>query len=139
MGRYSKYKERSATERRWNIHPIWRGIGCLLLILVPTLSYMTTVLISQINQKSQFYVIPPELAKPVDISSVLRFFPGLYPVVMWLRQIYYMDVLMTFTFMVIGFGILTVLYSTLYRAIGPSRWGPLDSPPVGRAYRRARR
>jgi hypothetical protein len=39
----------------WRVHPIWRGIGCLLLILVPIIAYgITDVLLAYVyTQNSQ--------------------------------------------------------------------------------------
>jgi multisubunit Na+/H+ antiporter MnhC subunit len=41
----------------------------------------------------------------------------------------YADLALTAILVVIGFAIITVVYSVIYRIIGISRYGPLDSPP----------
>lgn len=43
MSRYTSHVKRE--ERPWRIHPIWRGIGCLWLILLPVMSYAASWLI----------------------------------------------------------------------------------------------
>ncbi len=42
MGKYSKYRRKS--EQRPGTHPIWRGIGCILIVVVPLISYALTVI-----------------------------------------------------------------------------------------------
>jgi hypothetical protein len=41
----------------------------------------------------------------------------------------YADLALTVILVVIGFAIITVGYSVIYRIIGIPRYGPLDSPP----------
>ena len=38
----SKYKSYQAPppERRYKIHPIWQGIGCIMLLVVPVLAFI---------------------------------------------------------------------------------------------------
>jgi len=44
-------------------------------------------------------------------------------------QVLIADIALTIVLIVIGFGILTVVYAIFFRLIGPPRYGPLDSPP----------
>jgi hypothetical protein len=96
-------------------HPVWRGIGCFLLILVPVLSFAGAKLLVQANFKQRWIDIPREL-----MGSFL------VPVV---GRVYFADLAVTIILIVIGFGILTVVYALIYRMFGPPRHGPLDSPP----------
>jgi hypothetical protein len=136
MGKYNKYAvSRSKDDKQWEVHPVWRGIGCLLGILVPIMSYTGAALLVRENFQNNWFKVPEELAATVDFSQIYRFLPGLKTFFLNLGPIYYLEILLTFVFLVIGFGAISVLYSTMYSAVGPSRYGAYDSPPVGRASR----
>jgi hypothetical protein len=96
-------------------HPLWRGIGCILIIVVPIISFAAARLIVQANNDQQWVKIPSELAGSINL-----------PV---LSTVYFIEIALTLIFIIIGFGILTVVYAFLYRLFGPPRYGPLDVPP----------
>jgi hypothetical protein len=80
------------------------------MILIPVISYAGAVLI-----------IRDTVSLPY-IGGVSYFFATLI-----------VAVLLT----LVGFGLITVLYSLIYRLVGPSRYGPFDAPPEwGRPNRR---
>jgi hypothetical protein len=122
MAKYDKYSAQSRmTERPWKIHPIWQGIGCLMLILIPIMSYAGAVLLVQANAEQGWLPMPRELSQSVVIpllGSVKSF---------------YAVAIMTVLLMIIGFGVITILYSIIYSMVGPPRLGPLDAPPVRRS------
>lgn len=122
MAKYDKYSAQSRMqERPWKIHPIWQGIGCLLLVLIPIMSYAGAVLLVQANADQGWLPIPRELAQTVEV-------PMLGDV-----KYFYSVVITTVLLMIIGFGVITILYSIIYSMVGPSRLGPLDAPPVRRS------
>jgi hypothetical protein len=136
MGFSSARYDRKTSERPWKIHPIWRGIGCILLIVVPILSFMfARVFMATVD----WFAMPPELSKQVIFSyynsrtidtivfRVNDFLNG---------ELLYGDLFFTVIFMVLGFGVLSIIYGFIYRLIGPPRYGPLDSPPTKQASRR---
>jgi hypothetical protein len=130
MGFSSQHFNRGRQERPWKVHPVWRGIGCILLLLIPIMSWYLTALFLQTNEK---VVLPPELIRVVAIPTthvgavdkviiqVNRFFNSTHFV---FGQIFF-----TIIFSVIGFGILSFLYAIIYRVAGPPRYGPFDVPP----------
>ncbi len=116
MTKYTQsYTRQQSKPRPWDVHPIWRGIGCIFIILIPIMSYAGAVLLMQANAKQGWVGLPREITG----SFVL-------PV---LGRIYYTDLIVALILMIIGFGILTVVYSFTYRLIGPPKYGPLDAPP----------
>lgn len=121
MGKY-QYGSRmvQAPPRPWEIHPIWRGIGCLMIIIIPILSYAGAVLFVDANQKNGWLRLPPEFTRAVVLPFV-----GVVP-----HLLSY--VVTTIILMLIGFAALMIIYSILYRAVGPSQYSPIDSPPVRR-------
>ncbi len=127
MSKYEKYNPRDRQSKRSSeVHPIWRGIGCMMMILIPILSYAAATLLVQENIKQRWLPIPKEYAQAVTIPIV-----GTYPYL-------YANLLVTVGLSLIGFGILTALYSLIYSLFGPSRYSPLDSPPIRSKPERAR-
>lgn len=127
MAKYDKYSIRSRqAERPWKIHPVWRGIGCLMMVLIPIVSYAGAVLLVQANLTARWLPTPRELAQTITIPYI-----GAVPYL-------FANLLVAAVLMLAGFGALTILYSLMYRIIGPPRYGPLDAPPERYRSRRRR-
>ena len=121
MTKYNQFSPRShAPKRPWTVHPVWRGIGCLMMIIIPVLSYAGAVLIVQENVKQGWLPVPAEFSRAIAIP--------------FLGNVEYLfaNLLVTIVLSLIGFGIFTSLYSLMYSMLGPSQYGPLDSPPLRR-------
>lgn len=123
MGKYTKYEAPRAARQPWIIHPIWRGIGCLLLVLIPILSYAGAVLLVQENLLQGWIFLPRELVQTVNL-------PAIGPVPFLLANL-----VTALLLSLLGFGVLTALYSLLYKLVGPSKYGPMDAPPQRRSGR----
>lgn len=127
MSKYDKFNARSrAPERPWKIHPIWRGIGCLMMFLIPLMSYAGAVLLVQANAANGWLPTPRDLARTITLPGI-----GGVPFL-------FANLLVTALLMLIGFGVLTIFYSIIYRMMGPPRYGPLDAPPEQYRPRRRR-
>ena len=131
MGYSSKKYGKKSEERPWKVHPIWRGIGCFLVILVPIMAWAGAELFMQSNT---WVPLPAVLYQPVlipmtgidiidsissAINSILSGFGVTYGIIFF-----------TFVFIFLGYGILSILYAFMYRIIGPPRYSPLDARPV---------
>ncbi|MEW5871773.1 MAG: hypothetical protein AB1894_21070 [Chloroflexota bacterium] len=123
MGRYSKYStEGQMASRPWTVHPIWRGIGLILIILIPIMSFAGAVELVDANIRNNW--LPQANAsyelmasRPVPLINI--------PV----NHLY--AVLLTAALLaLLGFGVLVFFYAIMYSAMGPSRYGPLDAPPL---------
>ena len=125
MGRHRSYTRQVVKERPWDVHPIWRGIGCVLIILIPIMAYAGAVLLIRQNNINNWVSLPPEL----NMTYVIAYLGF---------KINFSEVSATILLMFIGFGALVILYSFMYSLIGPSRYGPLDSPPIKRKPRKRR-
>ncbi len=124
MGKYERvYRQQPPLRQLWQVHPIWRGIGCIFILLLPILSYAAAFLIVRENIKHRWIQIPNELVGFFIIPRIGR--------------IYYIDLAVAIIFMVMGFGLLITLYAMAYRAVAPPYYGPLDAPPI--RYRKRRR
>jgi hypothetical protein len=115
MTKYMRPYQQSSQKPRRVVQPIWRGIGCVLIIMIPILSYAIASLLIKANLVQQWIQIPSELRG----SFIL-------PV---LGKIGYAELSLTLVIMVICYGLLTVLYALIYRIFGPSSLGPMDAPP----------
>lgn len=129
MTKYASY-EKGRVERPWKVHPVWRGIGCILIILVPLLAYSGATLLKDANLKNGWISTPPELDKYIDMTRVEKLIPGLSPIWEIVEKIYMLDLVLTGMLTILGFGLLTVFNGLLYGMLAPSRYGPLDSPEV---------
>ena len=98
-----------------SIHPVWRGIGCFLLILIPILAFAGSKILVQQNFERRWIDLPRELQIWFMVPVVGR--------------VYVADLTLTVLLVVILFGIATLVYALLFRMMGPPRRGPLDSPP----------
>ena len=102
------------SERPWEIHPLWRGIGCMMAVLIPLLSYAGAVLLVDANLKNRWLDIPrefywpptnPLLASQLGVALLLSMF---------------------------GYFIFVIIYLFIYKIVGPPKYGPTDAPPVKR-------
>jgi hypothetical protein len=137
MGRYRRI-ERVREERPWKIHPLWRGIGCVLILMIPILAYAGAVEFWKANQAHHWFSFPPFMDKAASIPA-LKYIPVLDQMINpVLQRVQYGHLVFTLIFMFIGFGFLSMLYASLYRVIGPPRYGAYDAPPVRAPRRRTR-
>lgn len=124
MGKYSRYRYEQVKERRWKVHPIWRGFGLLFFVMVPVMSFIGAILLVRQNiQQKWIPDVPVELMRWFNTPQLAIFSPEL-------AKIYYLDIALTVVLMVLGFGVISVVYSLLYSLMAPSRYGPVDSPPI---------
>jgi hypothetical protein len=139
MAKYRSY-ERQEIKRVRETHPIWRGIGCIILILVPILAYLSALLIVERGQQEQ-WSFPPELVGYPQLPPWVLRVAVLRPAVDALSGAnnLYITLLLTVILTLIAFGVLALIYSWIYKAVGPSRYSPLDAPEVGRGTKRYRR
>lgn len=115
MTKYMRPYQQSVQKPRRAVHPIWRGIGCVLIIMIPILSYAIASLVVEANLKQHWFQIPKEIAGSFTIPVV--------------GAVGYTQLALTVIIMVIGYGLLTVFYAFIYRLFGPSSLGPMDAPP----------
>jgi hypothetical protein len=101
MGRYQQY-ERNEKKTTAGIHPVWRGIGFLLLALVAITSYAGANLLVEANKTRRWIAVPAEIRGGVSWA------PDLYS-----------ELIVTFFLMMIGFGIITIVYSIIYKITRP--------------------
>ena len=137
MTKYTRVA-RKPDERRWSIHPVWRGIGCFMIIIIVVMSYAGAKEFIDYNERNQKLGLPDQLYDKVHISYT-KYIPALKEddvVNKFLANIKYGYLVFMLIFMFVGFGAFSFVYSALYRVSGPSRYTPLDSPEVRKPRRK---
>lgn len=113
------------------IHPAWRGIGCILIAVIPFASWeLGGVLWRVATQRG--IALSPELRRSLN-------FPGIKigdTVLFSAATLPYAQILFAFTAIVVLFGLMTVLYAVIYRMSGGGRGSPLDMPMPKKRRRR---
>jgi hypothetical protein len=130
VSKYEKYTVKPKKERRWRIHPIWRGIGCIMAILIPLISYTAAYILARANYENGWVSIPAELTGWVNLAPVLRLAPWIGQLISASTRIYKLDLALTVVLTIIFFGLLTLLYSILYTSTGVTKTDPYYVPPV---------
>jgi hypothetical protein len=131
MTKYSTAQQRrSVTDHTVHAHPIWRGIGCLLFVIVPVLSYILAAASVQLAvdqnwpmpyQLMGYPIMPVLLWKDVGIVPLLTFIQS--------QNNLYAILTITLVFIIFFASLISFIYAMIYRFVGPSRYGPQDAPP----------
>lgn len=131
MGKYTTVQRTPPPPRNKDVHPVMRGIGCIMMVIVPILSYGVALLLVEYGIR-QRWPIPPNWLQPVTIPPLLMSLRGLLPVWNFLmRQDNLMAVVVfTIVTMIVLGGIMSILYGYVYTLFGPPRYGPQDAPPI---------
>ena len=138
MSKYSSYKQ-EMYKRPYDVHPVWRGIGCIMMILVPLMSIVGAMVLIDTGTK-QGWPIPRELLGNPSLPAMAYQIPVLDNIARTISSVnnLYGIALISLVFMILGFAIISMFYSFAYRMMGPSRYTPLDAPevPRGKRYKR---
>jgi hypothetical protein len=110
-------------------HAVWRGIGCLLALIVPLMSWLLGVETVGLAL-GQGWPLPYQLlgypVLPEDLWSVR----ALWPILNFIgrQQHLYLSLLFMVLYVIVISAVLSFIYSFVYRMVGPPRYGPLDLP-----------
>jgi hypothetical protein len=141
MSEYQRY--RAKKERPWKVHPVWRGIGCILIILLPIMAYAGAWMFTRENFKNHWLPLNEDLTTQIELPvinwSFLSFPIDLNFLIDWLpgKPLYNADILFFGAFLFLGLGFLSMVYAVLYRTAVPAH-GPFDAPEVETQRRRRR-
>ena len=140
MSKYSTVShQKVATSPR--PHPVWRGIGCLLILIVPLISYALSVLTINLALAQQWPIPYQLMGYPIMPDLLWQATPGLAPILAFIQSQNNLYAILALTGVyVVFFGALVSFgYALLYRFVGPPRYGPQDAPPPNirvRTYKR---
>lgn len=128
MGKYNKF-ERKTPQARYKIHPVWAGIGFLMVIIVPIMSWGAATETVDLALKQGWpliYDFPGSLALP----EILYTLPIIGPISSFISSIANLPAIATFflIILVLLVGVLSFIYAIIYRVVGPPRYMPNDAP-----------
>ena len=130
MGKYSTVQKREPIPRNRGVHPVMRGIGCIMMIIVPILAYGSAVLL--VNEgASRGWPIPPSWLGTPTFHPLLWRLQGLNSVLTFLQAQTNLIANLVFAIaitVVVG-GIMSIIYGYVYTLFGPPQYGPTDVPP----------
>ena len=131
MGKYSTYSRQAPKPKVGGVHPVMRGIGCIMMIIVPILSYGIAILLVN-YAASQGWPIPRNWFGPPRIHPLLLRVQGLRPIWDFLAQQNNLIANLVFAVVIIIIigGIMTIVYGYVYTLFGPPKYGPTDVPPI---------
>lgn len=141
MGRYSSYQKPKERIQRNQVHPVMRGVGCLLLVTIPIIAYGSAMLIVNHGVRSGWPIPPNWLGTP-EIHPLLYRLAGLLVMLNFIQAQNNLvaNLVFTFAISIVIFGILAILYGFIYKLFGPPEYGPTDAPPDrGRKVKRYKR
>lgn len=102
-------------EERKRLNPIWRGVGCLLLVVMAVGGYAFAGWFLAANLDNGWVYIPPQAVQPA-------FMPA------WAPYGILVQLIVAFLFLLFGFGLISVFYALLF----PIKPGETDVPPLRR-------
>jgi len=130
-GNFSGPEQGSSRSRLNETHYIWRGIGCLMIIILPVMS------IASANETVNYGIdngwpIPYEMLQPVRLPDIFYSTGGLRTIFNPLSAIphFYAVSALSVLYLIFASGLISVIYAAVYRMVGPSKYGPTDAPPT---------
>jgi len=141
MAKYHKLSRQTPLPQRpWAVHPIWRGFGCLLLVVGPFIAFGFAHILVEIDIKQGWFQIPVEMRNTITIPGTINLFDLSLTIGKGGKIThFYADLIFTIVLLLLGFALIMIIYSIIYSLIGPRRYGPVDSPPIRRSQKRRRR
>jgi hypothetical protein len=107
-------------EKKKEINPVWRGIGCVIIVLLSVGGYIFGDWFLHQNETNHWLRLP----------EVLVAIPGLP----WLPSGFLLKLAVAIVFMIVSFGLINFVYAILF----PIQPGKYDSPPLKPSPRRKR-
>jgi len=127
MGKYSSNKPPMPKVNR-EVHPVMRGIGCIMMVIVPIISFAAATII--VNN----FPIPllPGMTRAIDVPAWMFTLDGLVPLFNYIegQPLLVSYIIFALVISILLFAIMSIVYGFIYKAFGPSQYGPTDEPPI---------
>ena len=130
MGKYTSVRKVAPPPRNREVHPLMRGIGCIMMVIVPILAYGSAVLLVNYGD-SRGWPIPPTWLGAPTFPPLLMRLQGLNTVLTFLQLQNNLIANLVFAVAItvlIG-GVMSIIYGYIYKLFGPPQYGPTDAPP----------
>ncbi len=131
MGKYTSMSRQKETPRVTGVHPIMKGLGCIMIIIVPVISYGAAILIVNLGIARGWSFPDGWLGTP-QFHPLLWNISGLAYILSLLQTQNNLTANAVFALgisILIG-GIMAVIFGYIYRIFGPPQYGPMDAPPM---------
>jgi hypothetical protein len=109
MPKHTIFNRRVAKDPAPAVHPIWRGIGCILIIVIPVLSFIIATILINNRATIPWFDIPQDL-----IVSVLK------------DPLIFVKIFYTAVISLLIFFLMALVTFTMDRIINPKKKGPYD-------------
>jgi hypothetical protein len=127
MARYDKFQQKAKPRPAAN--PIWRGIGCILMVVVPLISFGLALIAmppliatGYVPLELMGHVPFPAWVTRVPILNIITdFIAGINN--LWLGVIVFLVILLLLS------GVFSLFYVAFMQVVGPPRYGEMDAPP----------
>jgi hypothetical protein len=128
MAKYQSYQKPKELPRN-EVHPVWRGIGCIIMLITPIISWAAAQLVLELG-KAQHWAFLGELSEVVRFPDYVYQIPGILVVANYISSIAYFKALAIFFLLLLMLfsGVFAVLNAMLYRMVGPPRYTAIDEP-----------
>ena len=123
MGRQQNFytvQSSARSEKDRQVHPIWGGVGFMLLIIIPAMCYIAALALLDANTANNWVPIPPELVSH------------------WMDPLLFIKIILTVAITLVLYAFFMLITFFVYRLFGPERYGPLDAPPIRGRVKRSR-
>jgi hypothetical protein len=109
--------------------PIWRGVGCILLVVDPLITYALTTIVAPLLIKTGY--VPHQLLGHISFPAWGYRLPVLRDIVSFVGRINNLGlgIMVFITILVLLTGIFSLIYVVILQVIGPPRYSELDAPP----------
>lgn len=130
MGKYRSSARVKAAPKSDGPHAIWRGIGCVMMIIIPAISIATGMMAVTYGIANR-WPIPYQLLGTPRFPDIFYKSNGLMIILSPIISIqnFYAIAVASIIIMIFLGGIISLVYGIIYRVTGPSRYGPTDAPP----------
>lgn len=139
MAKYNSMSMKQGPLPQKEPHPIWSGIGCIINLIIPVISYAGAYMLVDIAAQMG-WPIPYQLMGYPAIHPLLWKISALVPLWAFIQQQnnLYAILSLALLFTVILEASTSMLYAFMYRTSIP-RYGPLDVPPPNIKVKRYKR
>jgi hypothetical protein len=120
------YQLREAQSKKKGLNPVWRGVGCLIIVAFMIGGYFAAGALLDYYGAGKIPGIPvmPSLLREIQVGPFTV--PGSGAVLPISFSFVPAQIMLTLVVMFIAFG----LVSLLWGIVNPVKLGPLDAPPI---------
>lgn len=140
MSKYRSNSVKVVKERSGQPHFLWRGIGCVMMLVIPVMSAAIAYEVINYGLVNN-WPIPFQLLGTPRYPDLFYRSSGMMTILSPITAIrhFYAYAVGAMIFMIIIGGIMSLIYAYVYRMVGPAQYGPLDAPPPNVKVKRYKR